>query len=206
MTNAIHETNGTDSTYLDPAGTTSAKTAQIDLVLPPTEASLDPLAGIEELLLEMRVEDRSTARQENQIEQQRIKTSCDTRVRAIHDEADATELQGWISGGAQIVGGALQAVGGFGPMTLRESKGFEGCGHFFEGVGGIGGAVVGQDIADAQAAQTRAETEQNTAEARADEATTEMQNAREDLRSLLDQIQRINDAELAAQKAAVFLR
>jgi hypothetical protein len=206
MAHGNEPTNPTNSDLAQHGEGAPAATPEVDLVLPPTEASLDPLAQLEELWLELRIEDRLAARETTRLERERIQSASDARVEAIHDEADAVEWQGWMSGLGQVAGGALQAYGGFAVTSEANQRGFAGLGQFVGGVFNIGAVALGQDVADAQAAQVAAETQQGTAESRASDASNEMQNAREDLRALLDQIQRIHDAELAAQNAAVFLR
>lgn len=209
MTNSIEGTQGTRNDNLASARPTYLDD-EVDLVLPPTAGSHDPVAALAELMLEMRIEDRCGAREQNRIEQDRIEAACDAHVDAIHEEADALVCQGWVSGVAQIGGGALQACGGFGNAfgVVSDSalRGFEGAGELVGGVGTVGGAVLGSDVLEAQADQAAAQTAQGTAEQRAEQASTEMQNARDDLRSLLEHIQRIHDAELAARNAALFLK
>lgn len=206
MSHGIEQTQGTSTNPAALTGPAELGLAELDLLLPPTEASEGPLAAIEQLMIELRMEDRRAAREENELARERIQAASDARVKAIHAQADATELQGWINGVGQLGGAALMGYGGFFTKTEHSLQGYSAAGKFTESAFAIGGVVVGDDLADAQAAEVKAETAQAAAEADANDASNELQNARDDIRALLEHIQRIHDAEIAAMNAAIFLR
>jgi hypothetical protein len=183
---------------------------QPDDLLPATEASLDPLAELEELLLKMKVEDRQRAREERVTEEARIERAAREQVAAIKDSADAMFVQGMFAAGGQVVGGALTAYGGASSFGLSDSAAdaqmatWGGLGKVAEGAGGLGAAFMEYPLGDAEAALTGAQTRRETAERRASDAASQTQLSGDELRALLDRLQKIHDVEFGAQQAALF--
>jgi hypothetical protein len=201
-----------DTAYVD-----NPMPAELSLLPEPLSVALDPLAELEALLVAMRVEDRASARAEGLAEEALIEQLGAEQVAALHDKAGDILAEGWCSGLGQIAGGALGITGGAlglaaGTDSAAALEGgkqsaqiFQGAGGVAEGFGGLGAAYQRGDQTERDADITEAETAAAAAERRAGQANSNMSDAREALRSLLSQIQRIHEAELAAQNAAVFM-
>jgi hypothetical protein len=192
----LYQTKNVD--HVDPTDPTG-QASEVELLPPPGEQAYDPLALLEEVLVKMRVEDRGRAREENQIEEQRIQEQGRRHVEAIRDRADAMLAKGILVGVTQVGAGALGAYGGF-----ESEAGYEALGKAVGGAGELGGAVCEFGASGAEARMAQTETAQGTAERRAHQAASEMQDAKEDLRSLLSALQRLYDIDLAAKNAALF--
>lgn len=172
----------------------------VGLLPPPDSGAYDQLAVLEELLVKLRIEERGQARVERRAEEMRISQMAARQVEAIRERGDAQFAQGVAQGFGEMVGGVMGAYGGF-----ADEKGWAELGTAVKGGGTFLAAWEGADVTVAEMHLAEAETARGGAERRAAEASTNMQNAHDDLRALLSAIQRIHDAELAAKKAAVFL-
>lgn len=205
------ELNGIDRTAgIGVTPTNDESPSQLDLVYVPANLGMDLLAELEALLVEMNVEDRGQARQENAAEERMVLEQGARQVAAIHEQADELFNQGLFSGIGTALGGGLTAVGGFASFSAGDNaksilSGLSGLGGALEGTGTIFAAFEGQDAKDCEADATAAQTASAAAERRASQASTEMNDAGDDLRALLSHIQAIHDAELAGQNAAVFM-
>lgn len=207
------ELNGIDRTAgIGITPTNDESPSQLDLVYMPANLGMDLLAELEALLVEMNVEDRGQARQENAAEERLVLEQGARQVAAMHEQADELFRQGLFSGFGTALGGLCNAAGGFSAMPNDAEVGanrtmakLSGLGSAFEGTGAIFAAFEGQDAKDCEADATAAQTASAAAERRASQASTEMNDAGDDLRALLSHIQAIHDAELAAQNAAVFM-
>jgi hypothetical protein len=203
--NGIDRTAGTGITQSD-----DQSPSELDLVYMPANLGMDVLAELEALLVEMNVEDRGQAREENAAEERMVLEAGARQVAAMHEQAGELFTQGLYSGFGTAFGGALTAVGGFSAFSEGDeadsilSK-WSGLGKALEGTGAIFAAFEGQDAKDCEAEATAAQTAGGAAERRASQASTEMNDGGDDLRALLNHIQAIHDAELAALNAAVFM-
>jgi hypothetical protein len=192
----LYQTESLDQ--VDANGATG-QSSPVELMPPPGAEPYDVLAELEEILVKMRVEERGRAREENQIEEQRIQEQGQRHVEAIRDRADAMLAKGILVGVTQVGAGVLGAYGGF-----EAEAGYEALGKAVGGAGELGGAVCDFGASGAEARMAQTETAQATAERRANQATSDMQDAKEDLRALLSALQRLYDVELAAKNAAIF--
>jgi hypothetical protein len=181
-----------------------------DDLLPTTGASLDPLAELEELLVKMKIEDRQRAREERVTEETRIERAAREQIAAIEDKADASCVQGMFAAGGQVLGGALTAYGGYSAFGVSDSDAdaqmaqWGGVGKVAEGTGQLGAAFMNYPAVDAEAGLIGAQTRRETAERRAADAASQTQLSGDELRALLDRLQKIRDAEISAQRAAMF--
>lgn len=171
-----------------------------DDLLPAASATLDPMGELAELLVKMKVEDRRRSREEKLVEEARIEQAAREQIAALYERADALFQQGLAQGAFAIAGGVFTAYSGF-----SEEKGWEGIGDASTATGGVLASFDQFGVADAEADLVRAETDRESAERRAAEAASALQLAGDELQALLDAIQKIYEAELAAQKAALVL-
>ena len=101
---------GTSGYYTDPTLLSEGAEAEgLSLLLEPTGGSLDALAELEILLVQMNVEERGEARDQNTLEEQSIQEAGERHIAALHDQADAALAQSGQDGAMLDALAALRA-------------------------------------------------------------------------------------------------
>jgi hypothetical protein len=179
----------------------------------------DPMALIEELLLQLKMKERQGARSEHLAATQALEAAINAKVAEMFEKADDIFTAGLLSGLGQCVSGAGSlAGGGFGLAELASSKAtevavssasqlnsvFSGGGQLLGGVSQIGSAAYDGVVSEDEARIARCEGEQSTEEFAANQSQEDANAARDDFRALLDKIEQIRQSEIASRTAALF--
>ncbi len=187
---------------------TSAPTGAPSTDCPPPTSSLLPdptgcslssgsVAGLAALLTRIEDQDRTNARELQQMTDRNAIQEETQRVQALRQKADDDQSQAWATGLAGIAGGALTAASAFAAAGSNLGTTLGGAGKVAPEVGTLvaGGfkAASDRDDADAVQFQTEAETDLRFYQ----EAGDEVQSANDSIqkvRSFLDNVQQTENA------------
>jgi hypothetical protein len=173
------------------------------------EEARDALGGDAEtqvaaMMLEHVRESRQVSRAQRQHEEAHLRSSEAAQVQAMHDEADAIRMAGYVQGGSQIAGGVLTAAaaGQGGSSAAYMKAGAETSKGVGEAVGSHYSGKAADLRADATAHAHRAE-----ASAQRLEDLREANAGLRDLRNAaLDNARQIAQTRAATEQAALFQR
>ncbi len=211
----IDKTQGTTPIGVESPRLEGVAHGEVDLLTEPLFEG-DTLGALEQLLVQMRHEDRSNTRLENVEARHHAEDQIDRQVDRMKEAADREFVRtAWQGVGKMAEGGCTAASGITGLQgasttgsTAAKTASYQDlwkaggqlCGATFSFVD----AFQGDLMAQAERHVVRAEGAYDLATRVMDETQDDLGNANDDFRALLDDIRKLHEAEQEAQRSALF--